>query len=627
MRTITLALCLMAAAQDKPGEKQRPSGAAPTLRGLLECQPHRMKEEFDALGRTKDSGNVTTDACSLEAALKRARAWVDGTVKPDAVGALKADPAGKTASSLIGLAGIAAARGKMGAVVAALLEALALDPENPLALSDLAAALAAAGLCSEAIAVADVALPKSKDKLGPLGIPIAAIALNARGFALLRQGKPLEALPALRRAVALAGPIGSDAAFNLALALKETKEEEEAKKVFLMACWRQSVDRFCMTGGRTPKAGDPPRSPFDRGVTTREPAAVAFDLSKGKEGKFPTFRQPQNVRQFKAFEIFYKREEKDYLEFKQKFQAWTAARAKETPGTTPADKRAHMVVQYVELIDDDPDIAPLFEAMNKGGEDLAEQFKRIMKPVQAKVIEIVKSGGSEREIQAKLLESANSVINEVNGPCNSFDDLLRKYWAKSYRYQFGLAANIKSPLWHERASGRIRLMQHTVWFRLVKTCYDLYNIVYGAHSSPKETAGDLELPEHGPEEEEPPECPHGLEGASLEYGFAPLSITVSCESLGVELSTEGMLQGFASVDFSWKGKITVFAGAKAEVDTKGMPLGFTARSGVYMTCDQHGTMEDFGGRVNFEAYQEQGLGVRVKQSIDNMDFSLMPRAQ
>jgi hypothetical protein len=456
-------------------------------------------------------------------------------------------------------------------------------------------------------------------------IPIAAIALNARGYALLRQGKAADAAVALRKAVALSGPTASEAALNLAVALKASGEEEEAKKVFLMACWRRSVDQYFCSGGRKPKPGEPPRSPWDRGVTTREPAALAFDLSYGKEGKFPTFRHPQNVRQFLAFEVFYKREEKAYLEFLGQLKAWTESQQKVRPDDTPADKRAMMVVQYIELIDDDPDIAPLFGAMNKGAEDSSELYKKIIKPIPAKVIEINKAG-TEAQRQALRLEGANAAINETNGLCNAFDDLVRKYWAKSYRYQFGLAANIKSPYWHERATWRIRTVQEALWFRLLKTCYDYYNGAYIGFS-PKETAGELDEPEKGPEEEVSPSCPEGLAGRSLEYDAGPLSITVSCESIGLEFSTQGPVQAFASVDVLWKGKMTVFGGAKLDLEGKSILPGFTMRDGIYVTCDKDGGVEDFGGRVNFEAFKEVGHGVRIKQGIDSMDFSMMPRAR
>lgn len=623
-----LVLSFAAIAKDKqePNQPPPPSGSGSSLRGYAERRPHRMKEEFDELGQSLDAANVTTDACSYDDALKRARAWTGAKVKPEALAALKADPSAKNAAQLMGLAGVAAATGRPGAAIAALLEAVALEPDRALALADLAAALSGVGLCAEAVAIADAAAAKAKDKMGPLGIPIAAVALNAKGVALLRQGKPKDAVPVLKQAVALAGPVASDAALNLAVALKQSGDEDEAKKVYYLACWRRTVDRPFCSGGRKPRPGDPRRSPYDRGVTTREPTALAFDLHYGKDGKFPTFRHPQNVRQFKAFETFYKREEKEQLEFQQSFMTWTQSQVNKRPGNTPSDKRALMVVQYVELIDDDPDIEPLYSAMNKQAEDLADKYKRIIQGAQLRVLAIIKAGGSEREIQAKLLESANSTINEINGPANAFDDVLRKYWAKAYRYQLGLAANIQSPYWHDRASWRIRLMKHTVWFRLLKTTYDMYNGAYLIHGSPKETAGQLDVPEKRPEDEESPECPEGLEDSSLEYSAGPLSITVSCESLGMELSTEGPLQGFVSLDVLWEGKMTVLAGAKLDLEGKGPLPGFTMRDGIYMTCDKNGQIEDFGGRVNFEAFKEVH-GVRIKHEIDKMDFSLMPRVQ
>ncbi len=506
MRLISLAFAIAALAQDKP--KQDPPLAAdkpPSLRTLMECTPHRLKDEFDDLARINLGGSaVTSDACSFAGALKRVRTWLDTNTKPDAIATLKADPQAAKAAGLVGIAGAAAAGRRMTPAIAALMEAVALEPDNATALANLAAALSTVGLCAEAITIADAALPKTKDQIGALGIPLAAVVHNARGFALIRQGKFADAVEPLRKAVELGGPLCSDAQMNLAYALKKSGKDDEAKPFFLGACWRRPVEKPVCTGGKSRKPGDPPKSPYDKGVSTRAPAALLFDLSFGKPGKLPTFKHPDDVKQWKAFDTFFKRETKEYADYMAKFAAWVESQKNTKPGNTLSDKRALHVNAMIQHIEADPDVAPFFEAMEKGLADLNAKTKPIFEAGQKTTLEIVKAGG--KDTQAKLLEHANALIGKVHGPCTEYDTLVRKYWDIARKYQSGLAANIKAPYWHDRAVWRIRGDMWTMWFgRLLSAIHMNYQLAYLTAGAPNENAGTLDVPEKaGPEDEETP---------------------------------------------------------------------------------------------------------------------------
>ena len=99
----------------------------------------------------------------------------------------------------------------------------------------------------------------------------------------------------------------------------------------------------------------------------------------------------------------------------------------------------------------------------------------------------------------------------------------------------------------------------------------------------------------------------------MELGAGPLSVSFSCEGMGVELSTEGPLKGFVSFDTSWEGQMTVYAGAKAEIEGMGPLPGLTMSDGIYITGDKSG-VTDVGGRVAFETFKEVG-GVKVKATL------------
>lgn len=109
----------------------------------------------------------------------------------------------------------------------------------------------------------------------------------------------------------------------------------------------------------------------------------------------------------------------------------------------------------------------------------------------------------------------------------------------------------------------------------------------------------------------------------MEVGAGPLSVSLSCEGVEVEVSTLGPLKGFAAVEATWDGKVTVYAGAKQEIGGIGPIPGVSAQEGIYITGDKNG-ITDVGARVKFEAFKEIGP-VKVKQTIDTMNFSLMPR--
>jgi len=574
-----------------------------------------LKSEYEELGQVA-VGAATTDACTFQEAMKRARAWLDANVKGDALAALRADPQAKSAAGLITIAGGAAVSRRMSAAVAALVEAVTLEPDNALALADLAAALAMVGLCSEAVAVADLALTKAKEKAGPMGIPVAAVAHNARGYALLRQGKSGEAAKALRQAVALGGPRASDAALNLACALKKEGEEEEAKNFFLGSCWRHPVPQPVCSGGKTGKPGAPPPGPFDEGVTTRAPASVVFDLSHGKTAKLPTFKHPQNLSQLKAFSKFVDKQEKERAEFFAQNTAADAARGK--PGENK-NRRAEVIWFYIKTVYVDPEVAPAYHAMKEGDREMHRITKPILDAGSKRAREINASKGNVKELEKQLVELSDGLIAQLNGPLNTYETLVRNYWDAARKVESGLAANIGPPFWHDRAVWEIRDDMWTTWITyLLAPLRGLYGAAQHVAVIPEE--GKLELPEKGPEGDDPPDCPPGL---GVEFSAGPLSVSFSCESMGVELSTEGPLKGFASFETTWEGKMTVFAGAKLELEGKGILPGFAVSDGIYITGDKNG-VTDVGGRVSFESSKEIA-GVKVKASIDQMDFSLMPR--
>ncbi|HXX94148.1 MAG TPA: hypothetical protein VEN81_10975, partial [Planctomycetota bacterium] len=450
-------------------------------------------------------------------------------------------------------------------------------------------------------------------------LPWRLVALNARGFALLRQGKAAEAVAPLRTAAALGGPLASEVERNLALALKEIGETEEAKKVFLMACWRRKVDRPVCYGGKPGMDGDP----FDPSRATRAPAALVYDLSAGVDGTLPVFKHPTQTAQFKAFIKFSQREAKASQEFLQKEAAWAATFNKKGLGSrtkTPADRRAMDIEHTLETIHLDPDVAPLYKAMKDGEADAKRLLDAHYTAGMKKMREILTSGTKDAQEQLRALNE-ESVAHAV-ASAQAFDTQLRAYWKVAGRYITGLAANVKDPDWHEKFVHDVAAAKWAIWGQLVVKVYGFYHQANGV-GLPNPAEAEVEVPEMpGVEEDEVKSCSQGLKGKMVEFASGPLSITLDCESVGIEFSPEGVLSGFVSVEANVEGKVTVFAGPKLDVTVPGVLHGFTVRDGVYIVGDAKG-IEDAGFRVHMETFEKHGE-VRFKANFDQMDFSLMP---
>ena len=125
--------------------------------------------------------------------------------------------------------------GQAAQALAALDQALALDPGRTGALSARAAALVALARDVEGVAACDLALVRDADN---------PVVLNARGVALRRLGRPQEALAAYDRALART-PDFTDALCNRGVALSDLGRFDEALAAH---------DRACVAAPRNPQA-------------------------------------------------------------------------------------------------------------------------------------------------------------------------------------------------------------------------------------------------------------------------------------------------------------------------------------------------------------------------------------
>jgi hypothetical protein len=246
------------------------------------------------------------------------------------------------------------------------------------------------------------------------------------------------------------------------------------------------------------KPGEPPRGPFDEGVATRAPASVAFDLSYGKTSRLPTFKHPQNVNQLKAFLKFVEKQEKERKAYWAQRDAAHEARGK------PSDhknRRAELIWHYLKTANSDPEVAPAHHAMKEGEREMLRAAKPILIAGGKRGAEIM-SKADPKQVRPLLKELSDGLIAQMNGPCNTYETLVRNYWDALRKVESGLAANYKSEFWHDRAVWEIREDMWTTWILYLLNPIKL--LYMSADQSIGSEEGTLDQPEGGPEGEDPP---------------------------------------------------------------------------------------------------------------------------
>ncbi|PYE55388.1 tetratricopeptide repeat protein [Deinococcus yavapaiensis] len=614
-----------------------------TLAGMPPNDPNRkiFEETLAALSAqqtraatTPAAAPVSAPTCpaslSLATALKNTRDFVAKHL--GASDAAKLHAAVTTPEQADRIAAQAVAANRPHVALAALLEGYARDERDASQLVNTAGLAGVLGFPCEALALLDAAgkLPKPTDDL----FGADALALNARGYALLKLGRAQEAESVLRRAVTL-DPSLSEAQRNLAMALKAQRKDDEA-----MRFYRLSMRRAAALKDGAATTNPPPSQASGEGHAAPTPtwpaAKDVYDLSGGVGWKLPQLPYPKHVGEGLVFEARVK-EVQGIIDARMRARAkrlgelvvTLRTRARHDPGSLLTSARVSDITARIDAAEFDPDVRAGWALVNEEmeREDRAVMFNAFRADAphtQAQVYYSAVTPAGIYEQTMKLIADAQTSacatrctelqLQEFDGQrCDAMetatnawrtrmlrlDGAVAEVFDRTFRLMTGLAGNIEDPATFEFA--RLSAEQHAdilVSGTLLQAAA-APSALWHQHGSRDwhvrcGERADVASVKFDP----PPSFACTAKNPKLKFDLVLVKLNLSCEKVAVEVTPlkTGVLifdvGVYGELEYAWSGRITVGVGVKG--GTSGSPLSVGVKGGVYFTGDTSGQLIDVG---------------------------------
>jgi tetratricopeptide (TPR) repeat protein len=493
----------------------------------------------------------------------------------------------------VALAAIGA--GKPGAALAALLAALQKHPHDANLLASASALMTEVGKPLAGLALADAALKSHPSAKGPMGISIAAIALNNRGLALLALRRYGDAIAPLRQAIAKA-PLLAEARRNLTVAYLCSGQDAKAVTAYSDAVHRNAGVTEVST---------------DTGATStgsRQPKADAvLDLSHGEKGSLPALKVPANPRDgLKSADsldsLFQRRNQEAYDLLSQQ-----SARALQTGVASGPELLRIVNIEslYVNWMNQRPDLAAQRAQMIADEQQMDAMFNDTW---LNKVPAIASDCGQKKtaaETQQCYQGPCRSAIDAAHNqwlPVATDGDAVGHQWAAGlYEYGTAVAANLANPAAHDTV---VLLTRAEIWDAY--STYVLQRVASWAQAE-KDYSECIESTGTDQSETAPGDepaglaCPPQLDALNLSINLGVIKLAVKCESISASTGLPGVVAPFGNVSYAFgSGQTTAFVGLKTGIsDLPGFDVG--AKGGFYMTWDAHGNATDCGLRATASA--------------------------
>lgn len=450
---------------------------------------------------------------------------------------------------------IALAADQPGAALAASLRAVQLRPSNPRYLLNASTLLTRLGDARGAMALVNRARRLPEPARSPLGLNHQAQLALAAGNAYLIAGRYMRAIRALQRAVH--DPLLAEARMSLSIAHKCAGNSTASARWFEAAQRRTGNLALLDVGG------------------AKVPNVVGLvDLSRGTTVPPISFVLPVTAEQA-ATRVEW------LLGLEERAQSQVDRLRAEA-----FDLRQRIAARYpavsdrIALFDAIPtrawsaDIAPLIQRDIDAGSDVWRVF-----------------GGPDMP------------------PCHYYDDWskFRQAWyvqfktaqdlgSEYHRIYTGLAANFKNKL----ATAYFDLVAKEAWWWSSSDYGTAATFADGIRNEMWPTEGEhhCEKPLPVPEETGDPtdpafttteSCPGALSAVKFSVDLVFVSVAADCEQLELEISSTpkglGWIGAFGSVQYAWRGQVTIFAGPQARFGWSDENLGASlgARTGLYVT--------------------------------------------
>lgn len=534
---------------------------------------------------------------TLKAALASATDALEEKVGAGALEKLDSSGQADTAVGAQEVAAAAVAGGAPGLALASLMRAHGLEPRNGTHLVNAAALATSVGLPNEALAFLDAA--QALDVRRPaFGVSQHAIALTVRGQALTMTGRAAQA-ESMFLAAKAAEPLLSEADAGLAvLAACEGKDDIAAKYIRKNRQRKQKKDKTKPT-------------------EEQERPAPALDLGLGKVMEMRSFPMPETPAQGVVMHETYKEidaaldaemdaNREEYWALQQHLRDTDELRL-------PAEinRRESIMMEAGELLDD-----PAIKALN---DKATEKFYAVGElranffgessdapytygTLADEAYEACRDLGEGcwmEMMNATCRPALTAAHTQWRGLMGEMEAALGQHLAKYSRGATALASNLEDEEAHRLMLLTIEFREMSAYGMLVQQARFMtrYEVMY---EDPCVAPLEAEVVEPGTAEPAGSSgpCPKHIAAMNWVALLGPTKIKVTCEKVTQEISAEvlPLIHAFGEMSYDFRtGKVTFFAGSKGEGKLGVVEAGF--KSGIYLTSDGRGNVEDVGWRV------------------------------
>ena len=502
-----------------------------------------------------------------------------------------------------------------------LLRAHELEPREPRHLVNAAGMATSLGKPREALALLDRADTLDVGRTAPFGLNAQAVALNARGFALLQLGRMDQAEQALRAAMAIE-PLLSEARINLGVARLCGGDRNHGMRVLRAGQFRQAKYDDTYDPEHPPKPVTGPSLP------------ELMDVSAGKPGGLPGFPLPPTIDRAQAWTkagLYSKMLEE--LRERQKRRGLVGAAL---PGVAQGSF-ASQIYGAVLGVPIDPDIVPVRAQLGAVAAEAsklssfwwptrADGFPKWQREAHEACLGTTELGCQKRELwdrcRGPSADAHASWLRLMGERVRATDAYLKKYVPRATGY----AAHISDPVSHGRVMAQIESHVDAQLYSLT------FNAMLwsGATAVCAEPEPGAPLPDGAlPGVEASEKCPPWLRAVRLKLKYSFAEVEINCEKVKLEVSgkvggsKDNWIGAFAEVEYATHtGKVTVFGGPKGSVKIPGTPFGGSIKDGIYIRFGSNGSVDDVGMRVKAEGAVSADP-IQIKGG-DSMDFSFVP---
>jgi hypothetical protein len=559
---------------------------------------------------------------STAGALSAARALLAQAAGPQGLAAFQRSAAYKSADAGESAAVEAVALGKPGAALAALLRAHELKPDEPRYLAAAAAILTGLGHPKEALALLNGATTLAPSASAPFGINTQAVALNAKGEALIALGHFADAETFLRAAIAIE-PLLAEAKQNLAIALMCGQKNDEAMRFLRVGTVRQ--------GTLNPD-----------GSIALPPIENLLDMTHGKTATLPVIPLPESFEVAKKSEGFYGAISQTSADRLHAMRTRDIGLMNENFAHPDSLFTQQRDLEIIKLALDPPALHAQKDALVK-----------LVSATASNVLGIADTLGSQssgwqhdagmacaglqntnpaayqacyyREYQDRCSGPAHDANNKIVEMLAVEEKAGSDYVAAYYPVASAVLANIANPTVQERWSLIVDESIEATWaspLQALNIWANRARLMYCGTPAPDPPAPSTD----GPVTTHSEPCPPSIRGVKLSWKLAgDFALDVNCDKVSVEVSTvvQGWFGAFAQLDWSPRsGKMTIFAGPKLGAKIPGTSLGGSFKDGLYVTFKGDDSIGDFGFRTSVSG--GAGFGPFSIKGGDSMDFSFAP---